>query len=129
MLSLPIYISIPRLNLELQRQKEALIAELGGTKAVQDLIQHRDSQKRELEQLEFGIDICFLIDCTASMGAYIEATKQKVVDFMNYAPTIDTRATTRLALVGYRDYNDKVRFEVQDFVSSNQVKLLKDKVI
>lgn len=51
-----------------------------------------------------GLDICFVMDCTASMGPWIEASKQTIKDMIAALPADEPQK--RVAFVGYRDLGD-----------------------
>jgi hypothetical protein len=57
----------------------------------------------------FSIDICFLLDCTGSMGSWIEASKKQIRGICsNIQAELKTKhgrdATINFAFVAYRDY-------------------------
>merc|ERR1719193_761601 len=62
------------------------------------------------------IDFCFVMDCTRSMGSYIAAAKENVYAIQREVQLrFGTRSTLRYAFVGYRDYEDRVPFEIFKF--------------
>ncbi|CAF1667863.1 unnamed protein product, partial [Didymodactylos carnosus] len=68
------------------------------------------------------IDICFLMDCTGSMTAYIEATKTNI---HHTTQTITSLfKPPQLAFVGYRDVNDVQNCVKLDF--TNDVNVFKE---
>eukprot|EP00891_Asterochloris_glomerata_P008577 jgi/Astpho2/8577/Aster-x0361 len=75
----------------------------------------RRALERKLEAKQRGVDICFLMDCTGSMGPYIEACKAKVQEIMRAAEEVHEQAITRMAFVGYRDVDDVLTVEARDF--------------
>lgn len=58
------------------------------------------------------VKTCFLLDITASMEPWIQASKNKIREIINSLP-----ADTKVAFVGYRDYDDAERFVIQPFGS------------
>lgn len=64
------------------------------------------------------IDICFVLDCTASMGPWIAEAKQKTVEMVKDVCNAHAGADVRVAFVGYRDYGDAVKLIFIDFRSS-----------
>lgn len=54
-----------------------------------------------------SIDVVFLLDCTGSMTAYIEATKNNITEFVTNITAMHPNVTLRLAFIGYRDHCDK----------------------
>ncbi|CAB4446876.1 unnamed protein product [Rhizophagus irregularis] len=65
------------------------------------------------------IDLCFVMDCTSSMGGHIKSAKdaiERVVEYMaNMKPTI----VVRVGFCGYRDHCDGPnRLQIFDFTNS-----------
>ena len=58
----------------------------------------------------YGVDLCFIVDCTGSMGSWIKATKDKIVEITQGVQQIPTLKqdppNLRVAFVGYRDHCD-----------------------
>ena len=58
----------------------------------------------------YGVDLCFIVDCTGSMGSWIKATKDKIVEITQGVLKIPTPKpdppNLRVAFVGYRDHCD-----------------------
>lgn len=52
------------------------------------------------------VKICFVMDCTGSMGPWIEQAKTEITTIMNGVTTEYPRARCRVGFVGYRDYGD-----------------------
>ncbi len=66
-----------------------------------------------------SLDIVFLLDCTGSMEAYIEATKKDINEFVNNINSLHPNISMRLAFIGYRDHCDKEnRLAVMRFTTS-----------
>lgn len=63
------------------------------------------------------IDICFVLDCTASMGPWISEAKQKTVDMVKDICKTHPGAEVQVAFVGYRDYGDQKKISLVDFKS------------
>jgi hypothetical protein len=79
------------------------------------------------------VDVCFVMDCTGSMAAYIDAAKEQLVQIGNSVirqlSTRDEICNLRFAFVGYRDFCDPIPDrltsidfssdfgEVRDFIS------------
>ena len=54
------------------------------------------------------VDACFLLDCTGSMHAQIEAAKQKIMEIKErLLRCLGHGGNVRFAVVGYRDYDHK----------------------
>ncbi|KAJ6228392.1 alpha-protein kinase vwka [Anaeramoeba flamelloides] len=76
-----------------------------------------------------SLDLCFLVDCTASMKIYVEKVHDKISKIIDEILT-DKRYqdyTLRIAFIGYRDYGVK-RFEIIDFVKKDQIKSFKERI-
>jgi hypothetical protein len=66
-----------------------------------------------------SLDVVFLLDCTASMRPYIEATKNDIKDFVSSILSLHPGIVLRLAFIGYRDHCDKEdRLAVMRFTNS-----------
>jgi hypothetical protein len=64
-----------------------------------------------------SLDLCFLMDCTGSMGSWIDICKEEINNIVDYVVTEFTGINIRIAFVGYRDYGDKPDFSVKDFTT------------
>ena len=73
-----------------------------------------------LVKQETAVELCILMDCTGSMGQYIEQAKQKAAVIVEQARE-KYAVDLRVAFVGYRDFGDPVRFEVKDFVAGESI--------
>lgn len=62
------------------------------------------------------VKTCFALDITASMEPWIQAAKNKIRSIVQSLP-----ADTKVAFVGYRDYNDTQRFVIQNFCDVNEL--------
>ncbi len=49
----------------------------------------------------------FIMDCTGSMGSWIEACKNELINIVNFITQEQKGTKIRLAFVGYRDHCDK----------------------
>ena len=65
-----------------------------------------------------AVDLAFLLDCTGSMGAYIEEAKKSIKEIVRKVRKTNENLKLRVALVGYRDLCDSNHFEVLDFTTS-----------
>jgi len=69
-----------------------------------------------------SVDLCFCMDCTSSMGVYIEAAKNSIRDIVKGIRSTNGNLKIRLAVVGYRDLCDgDKRFEVLDFTADTSI--------
>jgi len=69
-------------------------------------------------KLAESVDIAFIIDCTGSMGSYIESVKNSIRQIVDRVVSTNCDMKLRLAIVGYRDIRDTSRFEIMDFSPS-----------
>ena len=67
-----------------------------------------------------GIDLCFLLDCTSSMGSWISTAKEQLFKVVANAKA-SFKCPIRVAYVGYRDFYDTPRFDIKDFVSEEHM--------
>jgi hypothetical protein len=65
------------------------------------------------------VDLAFVIDCTGSMDAHIEAVRARVHDIVAQVRRSNPALRVRLAAVGYRDIGDTKRLETLDFALAN----------
>jgi len=102
----------------LQEKKDMLLKKLhsDGTSIV-ELSTRVRTEKELTDQVNLGIDTCFLVDCTGSMSGTINAVKTKVYEIIKQVNSIESKAYMRFAFVGYRDHCDGAdRVEHADFV-------------
>jgi hypothetical protein len=64
---------------------------------------------------DVSVDVCFLLDCTGSMGSWMAAAKDHLAGIMQGLRTETGVGAIRVAFVGYRDYRDPDRVAVTDF--------------
>jgi Alpha-kinase family/von Willebrand factor type A domain len=65
-----------------------------------------------------AVDLAFVLDCTGSMGKYIEAAKSSIKEIAHRVMHTNPDLKLRVAVVGHRDLSDNDRFEILDFTSS-----------
>ena len=61
------------------------------------------------------VDVCFMLDCTGSMGSWMAAAKEHLSGIMQGLRDDAGVGNVRVAFVGYRDYRDHDRVVVADF--------------
>ena len=54
-----------------------------------------------------SLDLAFLVDCTCSMGPYLNAIKVNIINFARQIRSMHGEMSFRLAFVGYRDYYEE----------------------
>ena len=66
------------------------------------------------------VDLCFMLDCTGSMGKWMTAAKQHLKDILSGLCEETGVGEFRVAFVGYRDFNDPDRVVCQPFVVASE---------
>ena len=61
------------------------------------------------------LDLCLLLDCTGSMGAWIQRSKDTLRDIIDGVKKTHNDLAVRVSFVGYRDLEHKERFSILDF--------------
>jgi len=80
-------------------------------------------KKAEYEKSMYGVDLCFILDCTGAMSPWISVLNEKIVEITAAMKMIPARrqAHLRVAFVGYRDHEDESqRIEFYDFFDVNE---------
>jgi uncharacterized protein with von Willebrand factor type A (vWA) domain len=66
-----------------------------------------------LREKKSTLDLCFVMDCTGSMGASIKACADKICEVVDTVKQEFQGLTAfNIAFVGYRDYGDTPQHEV-----------------
>lgn len=65
-----------------------------------------------------AVQVCFLMDCTGSMGSYIENTRAKIFEIIEEVKKKYPALAVQIAFVGYRDRSDAKLVELQDFTTN-----------
>ena len=55
----------------MEAERDRLERELSSSKALSELEKDYSASKTAFMKKKYGIDICFLVDCTGSMGTWI----------------------------------------------------------
>ena len=63
------------------------------------------------------LDLCLLLDCTGSMGPWIQRSKDTLKTIIDSVKAGHPGLEVRVSFVGYRDIEHRVRFEILDFDS------------
>jgi len=66
------------------------------------------------------VDICFIMDITGSMSAYVDQAKASIQSILQYfasGKAAERAYKFRFAFVGYRDHKDATQYEVKDFTT------------
>ena len=65
-----------------------------------------------------SLDLCLILDCTASMHSWIQRSKDTLHQIIDHVKNENEGLTVRVAFVAYRDYSEGgMRFDVTDFTS------------
>lgn len=66
---------------------------------------------------ESTLQVCFMLDCTASMQRWIDAAKDKIVDTLDNIYQRYPNYKISAAFIGYRDFHDADQFIKIDFTT------------
>lgn len=67
------------------------------------------------------LDVVLMLDCTGSMGTWIEAAKAKLKAITTQlAEWFNTEGALRVGFIGYRDHNDHMQLEVAPLTESTE---------
>lgn len=69
------------------------------------------------------VKLAFVLDCTASMGPWIEEAKTKIGQIVQDVLKEHNHASFQVGLVAYRDYGDESPLRVLDFTTPETVML------
>ncbi|PKC67373.1 kinase-like protein [Rhizophagus irregularis] len=58
-------------------------------------------------KLSMKVDLCFVLDCTNSMGPYIDAARDCILQVINYIKHTNPSIELRVGFCGYRDHIDR----------------------
>ena len=94
--------------------KAASAAKSVAAKAVkkQPVAPKKTAKSREGEK---SLDLCLILDCTSSMGAWIERSKDTLHEIIDHVISANSGVKVRVSFVAYRDIHDHERFDVLDF--------------
>jgi hypothetical protein len=67
------------------------------------------------------VKLAFVLDCTASMGPWIEEAKTKMGEIVQNVRKEHNHAAFQVGLVAYRDYGDEESLRVLDFATPNSM--------
>ncbi|CAG8711669.1 uncharacterized protein OCT59_002205 [Rhizophagus irregularis] len=67
-------------------------------------------------KLSMKVDLCFVLDCTGSMGHHISAARDCILQVINYIKRTNPSIELWVGFCGYRDHNDgSSRLQIFDF--------------
>jgi hypothetical protein len=70
---------------------------------------------KSVESTSKKLDLCLLLDCTGSMGAWIQRSKDTLCTIIDSVKKTHPDLAVRVSFVGYRDLEHKERFSILDF--------------
>ena len=91
-----------------------------------ELLRHLKELNKDLSSLGplesmintmMDLDIMFIMDCTGSMASWIEASKKELAIIINCIQEQHQGIQVRLSFVAYRDFCDKIQYEIKEFTS------------
>ena len=71
-----------------------------------------------------SLDLALLLDCTSSMGIWIERAKDTLKTIIDAVVGANEGLKVRVSFVGYRDFCDTVKFVILDF--TEDIKKVRD---
>ena len=72
-------------------------------------------------EMRTTVKICFVMDCTQSMGPWMQAAKNHIQELIYSARETYSDAAFDVAFVGYRDYGSREQHIVYDFMGSEEL--------
>ena len=72
------------------------------------------------------VDVCIVMDVTGSMGNYLKASRDTVLEAFDTLRNMHPECTFRLSFVAYRDFGDKEQFVVVPF--TEDIKNVRDQI-
>jgi hypothetical protein len=73
-----------------------------------------DIKKKSADDSDL-LEVCLMLDCTASMCSWINRSKETLADILKNIKKDYAGLKVRVAFVGYRDITDRDRFEIFNF--------------
>ena len=86
-----------------------------GKKKVALAPKRSSSIKESKSSSDKTLDLCLILDCTGSMGNWIERSKDTLKTIVDQVQSTNKGLKIRVAFVGYRDFGDKEQFGILDF--------------
>jgi len=65
-----------------------------------------------------SMDICFLMDCTGSMGSWIKSCRDQVISIIDIIVKHFPNIVINLSFIGYHDIQDTPRFDISAFTTN-----------
>jgi len=102
-------------------QHERLLARVAQAKKAESRLDSEIAESHGRAKEAKTFDAVFVIDCTGSMKTRIAQAKEKVASIKkDICRLLGTGGSVRLAVVGFRDYDDKDKLEVLPFTEDMQ---------
>ncbi len=86
---------------------KAIVAKAKAEKKTKKITPTSDGKK--------SLEMCLLCDCTGSMSSWIQRSKDTLAGIIKNVKDEHAGLTVRVSFVGYRDVQDKPRFEIFEF--------------
>lgn len=72
-----------------------------------------------ISKVDINVDLCFVLDCTGSMGSYIAAAKDCIQQVVEHMERTNPNIKLWIGFCGYRDHCDSNRLQIFDFTDSH----------
>jgi hypothetical protein len=82
---------------------------------------HRRQSYLPPSEMRTTVKICFVMDCTESMGPWMQAAKDHIQELIYDARAMYENAQFEVAFVGYRDYGSTQQHVVHDFMGPEEL--------
>lgn len=82
---------------------------------------------QKVKMHEPTLQVCFVLDCTASMQPWIDAAKDKIVDTLGSIQQRYPNYKISAGFIGYRDFHDERQFIRLDFTT--KIRRLQDSIM
>lgn len=74
-----------------------------------------------VSKMKTTVNLCFVMDCTASMGPWMRAAKESIQTLIYEARAQHPDAVFQVGFVGYRDYGSQTQHVIVDFTDPEEV--------
>ncbi|GBB92415.1 hypothetical protein RclHR1_00200048 [Rhizophagus clarus] len=73
----------------------------------------------DISKEDINVDLCFVLDCTGSMGDYIVAAKDCIQQVVEHMERTNPNIKLWIGFCGYRDHCDPNRLQIMNFIDSH----------
>ena len=103
--------AIKKTEASTKTEPKASAAKKSAVAPKKNAVKRKDSKRKTL-------DLCLILDCTSSMGMWIERSKDTLHSIIDHVKAENEGLTVRVGFVAYRDFCDgKDRLDVTDFTT------------